>query len=95
MTRPTDVFPAYFVLFGFFLGLISSPSSLSYEDTYNTLKYADRAKSIKSSLVKNVVSVDLHVSRYPKLVKELQSEVKNCMKSMGTSIFSWFIFILK
>lgn len=24
-----------------------SPSSLTYEDTYNTLKYADRAKEIK------------------------------------------------
>jgi len=24
-----------------------SPSSLTYEDTYNTLKYADRAKKIK------------------------------------------------
>lgn len=27
-----------------------SPSSSSYEDTYNTLKYADRAKSIKSNV---------------------------------------------
>ena len=52
-----------------------SPCSLSYEDTYNTLKYADRAKNIKSNLIKNVVSVDLHVSRYAKLVKELQEEV--------------------
>lgn len=24
-----------------------SPSSLTYEDTYNTLKYADRAKEIR------------------------------------------------
>lgn len=27
-----------------------SPSSLAYEDTYNTLKYADRAKEIKLSV---------------------------------------------
>ena len=27
-----------------------SPSSLTYEDTYNTLKYADRAKKIKVRL---------------------------------------------
>lgn len=27
-----------------------SPSSLTYEDTYNTLKYADRAKEIKLSV---------------------------------------------
>ena len=29
------------------LSLICSPSQLSYEDTYNTLKYADRAKNIR------------------------------------------------
>ena len=27
-----------------------SPSSLAYEDTYNTLKYADRAKEIRLSV---------------------------------------------
>ena len=27
-----------------------SPSALSYEDTYNTLKYADRAKQIKTTV---------------------------------------------
>lgn len=27
-----------------------SPSSLAYEDTYNTLKYANRAKEIKLSV---------------------------------------------
>ena len=29
---------------------IFSPSSLTYEDTYNTLKYADRAKQIKTKV---------------------------------------------
>ena len=27
-----------------------SPSALSFEDTYNTLKYADRAKQIKTTV---------------------------------------------
>ena len=27
-----------------------SPSDLSFEDTYNTLKYADRAKQIKAKV---------------------------------------------
>ena len=27
-----------------------SPSGLSYEDSYNTLKYADRAKQIKTKV---------------------------------------------
>ncbi|KAK3726500.1 hypothetical protein QZH41_003895 [Actinostola sp. cb2023] len=52
-----------------------SPSSLNFEDTYNTLKYADRAKSIKVKLSKNVVSIDWHFSRYAKIVDELRAEV--------------------
>lgn len=32
-----------------------SPSSLNYEDTYNTLKYATRAKKIKSNVSKYYV----------------------------------------
>lgn len=78
-----------------------SPSGLSYEDTYNTLKYADRAKQIKTKvgkigfflffflvlgyrimmlslyaqLVRNVVSVDFHVTKYKTIVIELTKEV--------------------
>ncbi|XP_064602371.1 kinesin-like protein KIF18A [Liolophura sinensis] len=65
-----------------------SPSSLSYEDTYNTLKYADRAKHIKAELTKNVLQVDLHVSRYAQIVKELRkeiSELKEKLSAAGTS----------
>ena len=54
---------------------IFSPSGLSYEDTYNTLKYADRAMNIKCKVVKNELSVDMHVSRYAKIVEELRLEV--------------------
>lgn len=35
-----------------------SPSSMFYDDTYNTLKYANRAKDIKSS-VSMLVFIDL------------------------------------
>ena len=38
-----------------------SPSNLTYEDTYNTLRYADRAKKIKINLKKNILSVDFQV----------------------------------
>ncbi|XP_030766173.1 kinesin-like protein KIF18A isoform X1 [Sitophilus oryzae] len=51
-----------------------SPSSLSYEETYNTLKYANRAKSIKSNVKKNIVNTDLHIEQYIKLVSDLQTE---------------------
>lgn len=36
-----------------------SPSSLTYEDTYNTLKYASRAKKIRNTLKQNVVSSNM------------------------------------
>ena len=52
-----------------------SPSNLCYEDTYNTLKYADRAMNIKCKIVKNELTVDLHISRYAKIVEELRVEV--------------------
>ena len=52
-----------------------SPSSETFEDTFNTLKYADRAKKIKISLKKNVLNVDFHVAQYAKIVEELKSEV--------------------
>ncbi|XP_006897942.1 PREDICTED: kinesin-like protein KIF18B [Elephantulus edwardii] len=52
-----------------------SPSSLTYEDTYNTLKYADRAKEIKFSLKSNVVSLDCHINQYATICQQLQAEV--------------------
>jgi kinesin family protein 18/19 len=40
-----------------------SPAGLNYEDTLNTLKYANRAKEIKTKVTANVVSVNMHVSQ--------------------------------
>ncbi|XP_027482265.2 kinesin-like protein KIF18B isoform X3 [Zalophus californianus] len=52
-----------------------SPSSLTYEDTYNTLKYANRAKEIKLALKSNVISLDCHISQYATICQQLQAEV--------------------
>eukprot|EP00043_Microstomoeca_roanoka_P000512 m.27942 g.27942 ORF g.27942 m.27942 type:complete len:954 (-) comp10357_c1_seq2:207-3068(-) len=54
-----------------------SPSNRSYEDTYNTLNYANRAKNIKVDLKKNVVNVDFHVTRYKKIMESLQTELNS------------------
>ncbi|ERE68379.1 kinesin-like protein KIF18B-like protein [Cricetulus griseus] len=51
-----------------------SPSSLTYEDTYNTLKYADRAKEIRLTLKSNVISLDHHISQYATICQQLQAE---------------------
>ncbi|XP_070162848.1 kinesin-like protein KIF18A [Polyergus mexicanus] len=50
------------------------PSSLTYEDTYNTLRYANRAKKIKSYAKKNV-SCEMHVAGYIKTVEEQKKEI--------------------
>uniref|UniRef100_A0A671MH53 Kinesin-like protein n=1 Tax=Sinocyclocheilus anshuiensis TaxID=1608454 RepID=A0A671MH53_9TELE len=53
-----------------------SPSSLSYEDTHNTLKYANRAKEIKSTLRSNVMSLDSHIGQYAVICERQKAEVK-------------------
>ena len=62
-----------------------SPSSLSYEETYNSLKYADRAKHIKTKLVKNVVNVDFHLANYRQIVKQLQNEVSELKEKLNAN----------
>ena len=52
-----------------------SPSSMTFEDTFNTLRYADRAKKIKINLKKNVLSVNFHVGQYAKIVEDLRGEL--------------------
>lgn len=41
-----------------------SPSSATYEDTHNTLLYANRAKKIKNKVERNVVNVSYHIGKY-------------------------------
>ncbi|XP_056463341.1 kinesin-like protein KIF18A isoform X1 [Gadus chalcogrammus] len=52
-----------------------SPSSKMYDDTHNTLKYADRAKQIKSSLNSNVVSLNSHVGQYAVICEKQREEI--------------------
>ncbi|NXF96219.1 KI18A protein, partial [Eubucco bourcierii] len=52
-----------------------SPSSMFYDDTYNTLKYANRAKDIKSSLKSNTVDLDSHIMAYVKICDEQKKEI--------------------
>ncbi|KAF9356232.1 kinesin-like protein Klp5 [Mortierella sp. AD094] len=52
-----------------------SPSSQHYEETHNTLRYANRAKNIKTKVTKNTLNVDRHVSEYVQAIYELRQEV--------------------
>ena len=56
---------------------VVSPSSDQMEETLNTLKYANRAKNIKTKVERNVLNVDYHVSEYVNLISRLKSEITN------------------
>ncbi|KAH0164161.1 kinesin-domain-containing protein, partial [Aureobasidium melanogenum] len=61
-----------------------SPSSVHFDETQNTLRYANRAKNIQTKAVRNVFNVDRHVKDYLKkideqmaLIKDLQAQHKD------------------
>lgn len=53
-----------------------APASNHYDDTHNTLLYADRASKIKTKVVtRNVVNVERHVGQYVEAINRLNLEV--------------------
>jgi kinesin family protein 18/19 len=75
---------------------ISSAES-SFEETLNTLKYANRAKNIKTNVQRNVLNVNYHISEYVELINNLRSEIQvlknqissgNSVERVATSHFS-------
>lgn len=61
---------------------ISSAES-SFEETLNTLKYANRAKNIKTNVQRNVLDVNHHISEYVNLIANLRSEIKVLKDQIG------------
>ncbi len=67
-----------------------SPSSLTYEDTYNTLKYASRAKKIKTTVKQNMIQSNMpkeyllkrcnsqseEIERLKARIKQLESQLE-------------------
>ncbi|XP_022977208.1 kinesin-like protein KIN-8B isoform X1 [Cucurbita maxima] len=61
-----------------------SPADIQYHHTVNTLKYADRAKEIKTHVQRNVGVVDTHVSDYQRMIDSLQvTEVCQLKKKLA------------
>lgn len=58
------------------IATISSAES-SFEETQNTLKYANRAKNIKTNAQRNVLNVNYHISEYVQLITNLRAEIKS------------------
>jgi uncharacterized membrane protein YgcG len=63
---------------------ISSAES-SFEETLNTLKYANRAKNIKTHVQRNVLNVNYHISEYVQLIDNLRGEIQLLKNQIGSS----------
>lgn len=51
-----------------------SPSVAAFDETYNTLVYANRAKNIKTVVNRNVLNAQNHISSYAEMIKNLRIE---------------------
>ena len=52
-----------------------SPADHVYEDTLNTIKYADCAKSIRSNLQKRIQEKEIHVGRYKEILENQNAQI--------------------
>ena len=59
-----------------------SPSINTFDDTYNTLKYANRAKNIKTIVSRNVLNARYHISNYVNIINNLKEEILNLKKQI-------------
>ena len=52
-----------------------SPASSQFEETINTLKYANRAKNIKTKVLANKKIVSIHIAEYKNIINDLRQEI--------------------
>lgn len=57
----------------------------SFEETLNTLKYANRAKNIKTHAQRNVLNVNYHISEYVQLITNLRNEIQLLKGQIGSN----------
>lgn len=63
-----------------------SPASIQYEETINTLKYANRAKNIKMRVEPNKKMVSQHISAYKNIIADLRDEIDKLKAQLQTDI---------
>ena len=61
-----------------------SPSINTFDDTYNTLKYANRAKNIKTVVTRNVLNAQYHISNYVNIINNLKNEISQLKQQIST-----------
>lgn len=70
-----------------------SPSSAHFDETQNTLRYANRAKNIQTKVTRNVFNVNRHVKDFlvkideqMALIKELKAQQKDAENAFGLKV---------
>ncbi|EDK31531.2 kinesin motor catalytic domain protein (macronuclear) [Tetrahymena thermophila SB210] len=63
-----------------------SPSSAQFEETINTLKYANRAKNIKTKVQANKRLVSMHIAEYKNIINDLRSEIEQLKAKLHDKI---------
>lgn len=63
-----------------------SPGSNHYDETLNTLKYANRAKEIKTKIIRNQHNLDRHVGSYLKMITEQKQEIDELKAKQETIV---------
>lgn len=61
-----------------------SPASSQFEETINTLKYANRAKNITTKPVENKKLVEFHIAEYKNIISDLRSEIEGLRLKIRT-----------
>ncbi|MEQ2251012.1 Kinesin-like protein kif19 [Ilyodon furcidens] len=59
-----------------------SPASTAFEESRNTLAYADRAKSIRTRVKKNLINVSYHIAQYTNIISDLRCEIQRLKKKI-------------
>ncbi|XP_073722255.1 kinesin-like protein KIF19 [Misgurnus anguillicaudatus] len=52
-----------------------SPASSNFEESRNTLVYADKAKNIRTKVKRNLLNVSYHLAQYTNIIADLRSEI--------------------
>ncbi|XP_065110437.1 kinesin-like protein KIF19 [Paramisgurnus dabryanus] len=52
-----------------------SPASCNFEESRNTLVYADKAKNIRTKVKCNLLNVSYHLAQYTSIIADLRSEI--------------------
>uniref|UniRef100_A0A8C2Z1F5 Kinesin-like protein n=1 Tax=Cyclopterus lumpus TaxID=8103 RepID=A0A8C2Z1F5_CYCLU len=60
-----------------------SPASVGFEESRNTLAYADRAKSIRTRVKKNLINVSYHIAQYTNIISDLRCEIQRLKKKIA------------